>query len=57
MFDFGKHAFFIWGSYGIAAVVLAGLVWWLISDGRRHAAALDDFEDKRTDARQGEDSG
>lgn len=26
MLDFGKYAFYVWMSYGISAVVLAGLV-------------------------------
>ena len=55
MFDFGKHAFFIWGSYGITLVVLAALVWWLISDGKRHSSALEQLESNRADARQGEE--
>ena len=35
MIDLGKHAVFIWSSYGIVAVVLAALIAWLIGDGRR----------------------
>ncbi len=35
MIDLGKHAVFIWSSYGIVAVVLTVLVGWLIGDGRR----------------------
>ena len=46
MFDFGKHAVFIWGSYGITAGVLAGLVAWLVLDGRRQARRLADLEAK-----------
>ncbi|MAI47262.1 MAG: heme exporter protein CcmD [Hyphomicrobiaceae bacterium TMED74] len=55
MFDFGKHAFFIWGSYGIAAVVLTGLVWWLISDGRRYSSALNRLEDRSSNSGQEKD--
>ena len=35
MIDLGKHAVFIWSSYGIVAVVLAALIAWLFGDGRR----------------------
>lgn len=44
MLDFGKHAVFIWASYGATALVLAGLVAWLIVDGRRQSKALADLE-------------
>ena len=40
MFDLGRHAEFIWLSYGIVALVAGGLVVWLLVDGRRHARAL-----------------
>ena len=44
MIDLGKHAVFIWSSYGIVAIVLTALIAWLISDGlrlRRRLAELD----------------
>jgi len=44
MIDLGKHAVFIWSSYGIVAVVLAALIAWLIGDGlrlKRRLAELD----------------
>ena len=44
MFDFGKHAIFIWSSYGAVVIVLAVLVVWLVIDGRRQQQKLDDFE-------------
>ncbi len=47
MFDFGKHAFFIWGSYGTVIVVIAALIWWLLSDGSRYATALKRLEGER----------
>ncbi|MEM8973680.1 MAG: heme exporter protein CcmD [Pseudomonadota bacterium] len=55
MFDFGKHAFFIWGSYGTVIVVIAALVWWLVSDGNRYATALKRLEGDRNgpDKKQG----
>jgi heme exporter protein D len=42
----GPHAIFIWASYGIVAVVLGGLIGWLINDGRRQQALLDELEAK-----------
>ncbi len=40
MFDFGKHAVFIWGSYGAVVIVLAALIVWLVLDGRHQSARL-----------------
>jgi heme exporter protein D len=44
MIDLGKHAVFIWSSYGIAAVVLTALIVWLIADGRRLKRRLSELE-------------
>ncbi len=44
MFEFGKHAVFIWGSYGAVLVVLAGVIVWLIGDGRSLARRLNELE-------------
>lgn len=44
MIDLGKHAIFIWASYGAVVIVLAALILWLIEDGRRLARQLADFE-------------
>ena len=44
LIDLGKHAAFIWASYGIFTVVLVGLVAWLIGEGRRLRRRLDEFE-------------
>jgi heme exporter protein D len=44
MLDLGKHAVFIWSSYGVVVFVLAALVAWLISDGGRLKRRLDDLE-------------
>jgi heme exporter protein D len=41
--DLGPHTAFIWSSYGITVLLLAGLVAWLVLDGRaqeRHLASL-----------------
>lgn len=40
----GRHAAFIWASYGIVLAVVAGLLLWLWRDGRRQRAALADLE-------------
>ena len=44
MLDLGKHAVFIWGSYAAVFIVLAGLIIWLIAEGKAYAARLADFE-------------
>ena len=46
MFEFGKHAPFIWSAYGITAVALALLVAWLIWDGKRQQRALADLDSR-----------
>lgn len=40
----GPHAAFIWTSYGIVALVLAGLIGWLVTDGRKQQRLLDALE-------------
>ena len=42
--DLGPHATFIWVAYGAVAVVIALLVGWLITDGRRQRRLLDGIE-------------
>ena len=42
--DLGPHAAFIIASYAIVAIVMVGLVAWLILDGRRQQRILDDLE-------------
>ena len=44
VFDLGKHAAFIWASYGAVFAVVAGLLLWLWRDSRRQRAALADLE-------------
>lgn len=41
--DMGPHAAFIWSAYAIVVVVLAGLVAWLVIDGRMLERRLADF--------------
>ena len=42
--DLGTHAAFIWASYAAVVVTVGGLTGWLIADGRRQLAALNDLE-------------
>ncbi|MCB1510141.1 MAG: heme exporter protein CcmD [Hyphomicrobiaceae bacterium] len=42
--DLGKHAVFIWSSYGIVVIVIAALIGWLVWDGRRQAQRLADLQ-------------
>ncbi len=44
MLDLGRHAEFIWLSYGIVGLVVGFVIAWLIIDGRRHTRALADLE-------------
>jgi heme exporter protein D len=41
--DLGPHAAFIWSAYGVVAVVLAGLIAWLVLDGREQQRRLADL--------------
>jgi heme exporter protein D len=42
--DLGLHAHFIWGSYAAVALALAGLVAWLVLDGRRQQRLIDELD-------------
>ena len=60
--DLGPHAAFIWAAYAIVAAVLAGLVAWLVVDGRRQRRLVDQLEargvrrrSQRGDARRASD--
>jgi heme exporter protein D len=44
--DLGPHAAFIWTAYGVVTLVLAGLIAWLILDGREQERRLKDFADR-----------
>lgn len=41
--DLGPHAAFIWSAYGAVVLVLAGLIAWLVLDGREQQRRLDDL--------------
>jgi heme exporter protein D len=42
--NLGPFAGYIWASYAIAAIVIGGLIVWLVHNGRRQAAALAELE-------------
>jgi heme exporter protein D len=42
--DLGPHAHFIWASYAVVALALAGLAAWLILDGRHQQRLIDDLD-------------
>lgn len=44
--DLGPHAAFIWASYAAVALVLIGLIAWLLLDGRRQRRLLEDLESR-----------
>lgn len=54
--DLGPHAAFIWLAFGITAAVIAGMIAWLVLDGREQARRIADLDArgvKRRSARQG----
>jgi heme exporter protein D len=51
--DLGPHATYIWASYGVVAIVLAGLVAWLIADGRHQQRLLDELDARGVKRRSG----
>ncbi len=42
--DLGPHAAYIWASYAFAALVVAGLVLWLMLDGRKQQRLIEELE-------------
>jgi heme exporter protein D len=44
MFDLGPHAGFIWVSYGAAAILIAGLIFWAWAGEREQQQRLADLE-------------
>lgn len=56
MMDLGRHAAYIWASYGVVVVVLTLLIGWIVVDARRQRRILDELEDQgmtRRSARAG----
>lgn len=44
--DLGPHAAFIWSAYAVVALVIALLAGWIVVDGRRQRALLEQLESK-----------
>lgn len=42
--DLGPQAAFIWLSYLVTVLAIAGLIGWLVLDGRRHGRKLAELE-------------
>jgi heme exporter protein D len=42
--DLGPHAVFIWLSYLATVIAVAGIIGWLVLDGRRYARKLAELE-------------
>jgi len=51
--DLGPNATFIWTAYGMVAFVIAGLIAWLVRDGREQQRRLADFEARGVKRRTG----
>ncbi len=51
--DLGPHAAYIWASYATVALVLAGLVGWLLFDGRRQQQLISELETRGVRRRSG----
>jgi heme exporter protein D len=55
--DLGPHAGYIWASYAVVAAVLAGLVVWLVADGRHQQRLLDELNARGVRRRSGSGAG
>ena len=53
LWDLGPHAAYIWASYAVVALVLSGLVAWLVVDGRHQQRLLDDLDARGVKRRSG----
>lgn len=42
--DLGPHAAYIWASFGLAGLVLAGLTAWQVLEGRRQQRLITELE-------------
>ena len=42
--NLGPHAVYVWASYGAVALTVAGLVAWLVLDGRRQQRLIDELD-------------
>jgi heme exporter protein D len=57
MMDLGPHAAYIWASYAVVAFALAGLVAWLVADGRHQQRLLDELDARGIKRRSGGGAG
>jgi heme exporter protein D len=44
LLDLGPNAVYIWASYAVVAITLAGFAAWLVADGRHQQRILDDLD-------------
>lgn len=51
--DLGPHAAFIWSAYAVTALVLAGLIAWLVADGRAQLRRLKELAARGVTRRSG----
>jgi heme exporter protein D len=57
LWDLGPHAAYIWASYAVVALALAGLAAWLIADGRHQQRQLDELDARGVRRRSGGGAG
>ena len=57
LWDLGPHAAYIWASYAVVALALAGLGAWLIADGRHQQRLLDELDARGVRRRSGGGAG
>lgn len=57
MMGFGAHGPFIVASYAIVALVIAGLIAWIVIDGRTQARRLAELEARGVRRRSAADGG
>jgi heme exporter protein D len=57
LWDLGPHAAYIWASYAVVAIVLAGLAAWLVADGRHQQRLLDELHARGIKRRSGGGAG
>ena len=48
----GGYAAFVWPAYGVTAVILVGLLWLSLRDGRRQRALMDLLSGERRSRRR-----
>ena len=53
-FEMGGYAVFVWPAYAVTAVVLVGLLWLSLRDGRRQRELMDVLSSDRRGRRRGD---